>query len=271
MLKHPTPLLIACSLFLALCFSCSKFEYSPYQSDNDERPEHLNQKNIDRLLSTEASADDTVTIFYTGDSQRFYDDVAPMVSKVNSLPSVDFLILNGDISDFGLLREFLWIDREMRKLSVPYVCTIGNHDLAGKGSEIFVSMYGPKNFSFNYKGYKFLCHDTNGREYGFNGSAPNMWWLSDQLNDSTASWFVGVAHVPPYDGDFDKTLEMPYKNLFSATPNFLAQLNGHLHETDDAYYYNDHVRYINSNSVEKHEAILLKFIHGTIIKQMISY
>ncbi len=82
--------------------ACDKFEYSPYQTDNPNRPDNLNAKNINELLSREKESDDTVRFIFTGDSQRFYDELKDLVNKGNSLPNIDFLILAGDISDFGL-------------------------------------------------------------------------------------------------------------------------------------------------------------------------
>lgn len=258
-------------LLLFLAAACQKFEYSPYQVKDRQSSDSLNVKNLRRLLASEPLADDTVTILFSGDCQRFYDELDPLVDKVNSMPNIDFLVMDGDISDFGLLKEFEWIYERLNKLQVPYLCAIGNHDHTGRGEAVYTSVFGEKNYAFKYKGYKFLFHDTNGREYNFNGSAPNMWWLSDQLKDSTANWFVGVSHVPSYDNDFDKTLEMPYKDLFSQTPNFIASLHAHVGSEYDGYYYHDHVRYIQSNTVDKREAVLLKMINGTILLQKVPY
>jgi Icc protein len=252
--------------------ACNKFEYSPYQNEvSEDMPSNLTEKNLAKLKSNEANADDTVIIVYSGDCQRFYDQLHQLVTKVNTLPNVDFLIMSGDIADFGILKEYLWINREFDKLNVPFLTAIGNHDLATDNGEVYTKIFGLKNYSFIYKGYKFLFHDTNGREYGFNGSIPNMFWLQDQVNDSTPHWFVGVSHVPPYNVDFDPVLQYPYKNLFRDTPGFILSLHGHIHDKADAYYYSDSVRYMTSNSVEKNEAILLKLINGQIIKQMIEY
>jgi len=157
------------------------------------------------------------------------------------------------------------------KLTIPYLCAIGNHDLTANGENIYNNIFGEKYFSFIYKQYKFLFHDTNGREYGFSGSTPNLWWLSEELNDTTCNWFVGISHVPPYDVDFDRVLETPYKNLFASKSNFILSLHGHLHGTSDSYYYNDNVRYMTSNSVNKSEAVILKLINGSIIKQYLAY
>jgi Icc-related predicted phosphoesterase len=255
------------SIFL---ISCDKFEFSPYQTENRKRPEELNLRNLQKLKVNESSADDTVTILFSGDSQRFYSSLDALTARANTLSNVDFFVLAGDISDFALLQEFLWVYDRLQKLKMPYFCVVGNHDLTANGSEIYTEMFGPKNFSFSFKDYKFLFHDTNGREYNFNGTAPDIEWLSEQVSDS-AKWYVGVSHVPPYDVDFDKALETPYRNLFANTPGFILSLHGHQHNGGDIYYYDNNVRYITSYAVDKSECLLLKLINGRVIKETIYY
>jgi predicted MPP superfamily phosphohydrolase len=250
--------------------ACDKFEYSPYNDNRNGLVEsNLNRKNIEKLLVNEKTADDTVTIVYSGDTQRFYKGLHDLVNKVNTMSDVDLFVVCGDISDFGLVQEFDWVVRELKRLKIPFVCVIGNHDLAAGSSAIYTSVFGPVNESFTYKGYKFIMHDTNGREYDFRSDVPDIPWLTSQLNDTSASWFVGLSHVPPFDLDFNPALEEPYKNLFSSQPSFITSLHGHRHNTSDSYYYEDHVRYLTSNSAEKSEFLLLKFVNGQMSKSIV--
>lgn len=179
--------------------------------------------------------------------------------------------MSGDIADFGVLQEYIWITDRLNALNVPYLCAIGNHDLIEDDGKIYTRIFGVKNYSFIYKDHKFLFHDTNGREYGFNGQVPDISWLGEQLKDDQAKWFVGVSHVSPYNEDFDSKLEEPYRNLFAQTEGFIISLHGHLHGTTDNFYYGDGVRYMTSNAVQKKEFVILKLIHGMIIKQIMPY
>ncbi len=63
-----------------------------------------------------------------GDTQRFYDDVEDFVARANQ-EDFDFVLMDGDISDFGINDEFSWIYDIMKHLKKPYVSVIGNHDL----------------------------------------------------------------------------------------------------------------------------------------------
>lgn len=259
---------------IVLLSSCDKFEYNPFQIDNSVRPSDLNAKNISQLLSGESVADDTVTILFTGDSQRFYDRLDDLIQKVNQHSNIDFLLLNGDISNYGLLQEFLWVYERLEGLNFPYICVVGNHDLVSRGSEIYTEMFGPLNFTFTYKNYKFLCHDDNSREYNFSGNIPDLNWLSTELNNSSASWYVAASHIPPWNDDFDQTMVQDYTNLFSSKPGFIMSLHGHLvapFAPDIRYYNSDSIPYLVSSGVERDECYLLKLINGKIIKQLIDY
>ena len=139
------------------------FEYSPNQVFDTDTEINLNAKNLEWLLST--PGDDTVTIAFIGDSQRFYDELTNFIDTVNQLPNVDFVLLAGDISDFGLLEEFELINEKFTGLNKPYIGVIGNHDVLGKGDEVFERMFGPLNFSFSYQDVKFILHNTNSKEY----------------------------------------------------------------------------------------------------------
>lgn len=260
------------SFLLVAGSACKKFEFSPYQTEQvKDMPGNLNCTNISKLKASEETADDTVCFIFSGDCQRFYEKFDDMIHKVNARTDVDFFILCGDIADFGLLQEYLWVHERLEKLKVPYLCAIGNHDLASNNGVPYMNVFGVKNYSFIYKGYKFIVHDTNSREYDFNGNVPNMWWLEYELKDTLAKWFVGVSHVPPYDVDFDKVLEQPYQQLLCSKGNFLLSLHGHLHKTTDSYHYNDHVRYMTCNAVDKDEFTIIKLFKGKILTETVSY
>lgn len=272
-MKRPVISVLVSLTCILMAQGCRKFELSPYQEQSleEKTPGNLNALNVAKLKASEPSADDTVTVIYTGDSQRFYDRLEDLVRKANQLPDVDFLVLSGDIADFGLLQEYAWIQERLADLKMPYLCAIGNHDLTANQGDVYRRIFGDKNYSFLYKDYKFLFHDTNGREYGFNGTVPDMSWLGREVKDPAARWFVGVSHVPPFDGDFEKALEMPYKNLFNETPGFILSLHGHAHSYSSSRYYDDNVLYIISNSVQKEEFVLLKLYQGNITEQLIPY
>jgi 3',5'-cyclic-AMP phosphodiesterase len=254
-------------LVIFLLSSC--WEYSPNQVFDEETPVNLNAININKIITT--PHDDTITIAFVGDSQRFYDELDKFIEKANTIPSLDFVILAGDITDFGLLEEYKLIQNMLAQLNVPYISVIGNHDVLAHGEEVFERMFGPMNDSFIYNDVKFVLHNTNGREY-LPGKVPDMNFLQHEFapNDS-AKYFIGVSHIPPFHEDFDQQLEIPYANLNAKTPGFLLSLHGHTHEFKDSYPYEGSINYITSFSFAQRSFVLLKIHNGKVIKDIIDY
>lgn len=181
---------------LIMLLGCNSDEYSPNQKFNRSTPTNVDAKEISAL--PKKAADSSIKIVVSGDTQRNYKESEDFVNLINARNDIDFVILNGDISDFGLLLEFNGIYKIYDKLNVPFISVIGNHDLVANGSDIYKRMFGDLNFTFNYAGIKFVCHDTNGREYNFNSTTPNMEWLRKNLKlDAGVDRLIGFSHVPP--------------------------------------------------------------------------
>ncbi|GAA3969977.1 metallophosphoesterase family protein [Hymenobacter antarcticus] len=228
---------------------CDLLEFSPNDHRVPEEFTNLTAKNLARLAARPLPAGDTLRFVFTGDSQQFYDEVEDLVTSVNQQPGVAFMVVAGDISDFGLAREMRWVDEKLRRLYMPYVTVIGNHDLVGNGREAYQHIYGALDYSFVYGDTKFTLLDTNGREYNFDGSAPNMGWLKPQLtNLDGARRQVVISHVPPTNDDFDPALRAPYVQALREAPNLVFQMNGHNHSSSVTQPYNDGVTYINSDA-----------------------
>mgnify|MGYP002783697654 FL=1 len=249
---------------LFLLAACADvWEYSPKQKFDRDSPVGVNTQGVERILST--PGDDTVSFVFIGDAQRFYEEQEHFVAKVNTLPNLDFVIVAGDIADFGLLQELEWAHSRLSKLKVPYLTVIGNHDIVGTGEQAFTRFYGPLNYSFTFLGYKFVFHNTNSKEYA-TAIVPDMNWLAREVTDPQASYVVGVSHVAPFDADFARSLEMEYATLLRNQPNFLVSLHAHQHRHSDGYPYQDGVRYVVAHHFEAREFVHFKLINGQLIK-----
>ena len=234
-------------LFLFLT-SCDKFQYNVYETNRKERDEAVTtQFNINRLLSLPAK--DTLRLVFTGDTQRFYDDVEDLVERVNALPEVDAVIITGDIGDFAAALEYELINRQLKLLKVPFLTVIGNHDCLANGVELYEDIYGPLNYSFTWNGIRFIMHNTNSREFSFNGHVPDLNWMQQQLADEqNYANCIFVSHVPPYHEDFDGTLEDAYVSLIGNAKNTIFSVNGHRHDFALEQPYADSVWYLNTSS-----------------------
>lgn len=231
---------------LLILTSCSLFEYHPYEIRLEDSERNLNRKAFASIQAT--SPGDTVSFILIGDTQRFYDETEKFVSSANQ-QDVDFVVLAGDISDFGIDKEFQWVNEILSDLNKPYVGVIGNHDVSGAGESIFKEMYGPVNDSFIYGGIKFILINTNSREYRFNGVVPDVGWLQEELAGDDFDRAIVIGHVPPFDGDFDPELETAYAQALKSSGKVNLSLYAHQHTFKDLEPYEDGIRYVVASSM----------------------
>lgn len=250
--------------FLSLALvSCNHFEFSPNQSFDRISLKDVNAKNLKRL--GDGANDDTIKFVLTGDTQKSRDETVKFCKTVNAIPGIDFVILDGDITEFGVLKEMLWISRTLEDLHAPYVAVIGNHDETARGKEVFLNMFGELNYSFVYGGIKFICHDSNSREYNFNGHVPDIPWLRNELKPSAGvNGYVAISHVPVNSEDFDANLTKDYTGAFAQTPGFLASLNAHTHQYQLFYPDNSGIPYVITSAMVNSEFLLVQIVDNKI-------
>lgn len=237
--------------------SCEMLEFSPNDHRAPESQRDLTAKNLARLAAAPLPADDTLRFVFTGDSQRFYDDAEALVKSVNQQPGIQFMVVSGDISDFGLGREMRWVDDQLRQLKVPYLTVIGNHDHVANGRDAYQEIFGPLNYSFTYGDTKFILADTNGREYNFNGRIPDMDWVTPQLRATDTRRHVVLSHVPPQDVDFDPAVRDAYVKALREDSRLVFEMNGHRHSYSVGEAFGDGVTYINSYAFERRRYVVV--------------
>lgn len=238
---------------------CQLLEFSPNQAYVPAPERHQTSRNLARLAPAAATlATDTVRFVFIGDTQRFYDETEQFVTSVNQQRGIDFVLVAGDLSDFGLTREFRWVNQRLDRLRVPYLTVVGNHDVVGNGRAVYQHVYGPLNYSFLFRGTRFICLDTNGREYGFGRQVPDLPWLRQQLADTAgARRTVVVNHVPPTDEDFDPALVSAYAAAVRSCPSLVLHLSGHVHRYTAAQPFHDGITYLTTYSLAKHRYHIL--------------
>ena len=243
------------SIFL---ISCEKtFTYNANEIRIEEKDKNQNTKNLELLQSKEQK--DSFCFVVISDTQRFYEELDDFVKKINSYPDISFVVLNGDMTDFGLRSEYLWISDRLQKLSFPSLVVIGNHDMLGNGRELYKQMYGPENFGFSFSGYKFIVLNSNSQEVGHNGSLPDTTWLKQELSATPSQQKIFIlSHLAPFSGDFDRSLEQPYVKMLANNGNVIYSIHGH----EDISYlgqpYGPPVNYLVVNSINNRSFVLIK-------------
>jgi 3',5'-cyclic-AMP phosphodiesterase len=228
------------------------FEYHPYEIRLKPEEQNLNAKSITRIQSVAPT--DTLYIALIADTQRFYDELELIVESANTR-TYDFMLIAGDITEYGLEQEYRWIHKSLKKLKQPYVAAIGNHDFQGDGKHLFRQMFGPTESSFSHGRFNFVLHDTNSREHNFSGVVPNLPFLRNELSDSLTNIVVG--HVSPFSSDFDPTLTAPYLQLFNQKQVLLA-IYGHDHSFKLTMDEQDEVTYLVCPSPDQRFYLMLK-------------
>lgn len=258
------------ALLTGLLYSCTDFEYSPNQGFDKNSPVNLNAKNLQKLQ--EIPNDDTVRFIVSGDSQKSNNEVDLFVDKVNQMRNIDLVFLAGDISEFGLLQETEWVANTFSKLNVPFFGVVGNHDLIANGTAVFTRMFGELNYSFVYSGIKFICHDTNSREYKFNGLVPNISWLQQEVAPMNGvENYVSISHVRPFSSDFDEQLATNYTNVLNSNPNFLASFHAHDHGYGEFYPNNSRIPFLVTTSLGNRGFLLVEIVNNQIKYERVEF
>ena len=225
---HPVRrwLYFAMLLFLS---SCDRFEYHPYDTKGLSAT-NVNAANIERIRANDNSSD-TLRFILVGDTQRHYDETEDFVKAINKRTDIDFVIHGGDVSDFGLSKEYEWMYDIMKKIEVPVVTLIGNHDVIGHGKDIYLELYGDCNFSFVTHRTRFIFLNTNALEFDYSTPVPDFDYMLSFVDDTVGIENTIVAmHVPPYNIEFNNNAALMFNYIVESYKNVRFCLHAHTHK-----------------------------------------
>ena len=267
------PLLVSLLGLLLVFNSCELVEYSPYQVKLPDSEQDLNRQNAEKIEALGLKPTDTLRIALISDTQRFYDETEDFVKAINNLTEqkgkrVHFVLHGGDISDFGLLEEFQWQHRIMKKLKMPYLAVIGNHDCVANGKKVYTHMYGPYEQVYQFGRNRFVLLNTNTME--FDTDIVRLDYLEENLRDTENydNAFV-LAHVSPFDEDYDRRKEEPYARLIRQYQ--ANSIHGHKHTHRILQPYDDGLQYLIIGSVSNRKYVLMTVIGKKVTYEVINY
>ncbi|BFK00827.1 metallophosphoesterase [Bacteroides xylanisolvens] len=225
-------------------------DYHPYDVRISGETE-VNAHNIERI---EANCQGKTTIRFVtmGDSQRWYDETEDFVKEINKRNDIDFVIHGGDMSDFGLTKEFLWQRDIMNGLNVPYVVLIGNHDCLGTGAETYKAVFGPTNFSFIAGNVKFVCLNTNALEYDYSEPVPNFTFMEQEITSRLDEFEKTVIsmHARPYTDVFNDNVAKVFQHYIRQYPGIQVCTAAHTHHYQDDVIFDDGIHYVTSDCMD---------------------
>lgn len=228
--------------------SCELIDVHPYDGKIDGETA-VNVRNIEEI---ERKLDGRSEICFAviSDTQRWYDDTEDEVASINRRGGIDFVIHCGDMTDFGLTKEFEWQRDILNKLDVPYVAILGNHDCIGSGKEVFRSMFGRENYSFRAGPTRFVCLDTNALEYDFSNSVPDLDFIRNFAGDTSVKNTVMVMHVCPFSEEFNDNVADAFNYYIHNLTNPIFCLYGHGHKTEVDDLFGDGLLYFQITSAK---------------------
>jgi Icc protein len=169
------------------------------------------------------------------------------VARLNADSTLDFVILAGDFTQYGLLKEYGWFRGIMDRLAVPYVTVIGNHDAQANGEAVYRSVFGPLDYAFTYGGVRFVCANTNAWE--FSARVPDWTFLEAELASAGDSLrLFTVSHVPPFGDQMAGSGGEKWAALM-ARHRVELSIHGHQHNHRFEETYGDGVRYLVADNV----------------------
>jgi len=186
------------------------------------------------LLLTSASAQPfkfaLVTDTHVGGSTGA-EDLEKTVNDINTLDEIDFVILSGDVTEFGSEKELLEAKQILAQLKIPCYVLPGNHDSkwSESGNNDFVTIFGAEEFSFKKNGFLFIGTASGPNMRMAPGLVPReqMVFLEKTLRQmkDTATPVIFINHYP-----LDKSLANAGEviNLLK-TRNIQMSLLGHGH------------------------------------------
>ena len=158
------------------------------------------------------------------------EDLSDAIEDINGNPLIEFVIMSGDLTEFGDTREFMMLDTLLRELDRPYFMTTGNHDVnwSENGCTAFEKLLGPPHFCTEIKGYRFIgC-----------GAGPALRMGPPQIPREELVWLDSVITATPEECPvifinhfpIDESLCNAYEvSQILSKGNVKCVLSGHLH------------------------------------------
>lgn len=236
--------------------SCDLFESHPYDG-HIKGDIGIHEKNIQRIEES-CNGKTTIRFAFISDTQRWYDETEDFVKALNERDDIDFVVHGGDISDFGLTKEFIWMRDIMNGLKVPYVVLLGNHDCLANGEEIFRKIFGEENFSFLAGNTKFVCLNTNALEFDYSNPIPDFEFMESQLEDDRQEYekTVIAMHVRPYADQFNNNVAKIFQYMVNRYPSVQFCVYGHEHQIEVDDLFDDGILYYQVSNIEKRKYLL---------------
>ena len=126
---------------------------------------------------------------HIADGSASIHDLQDCIDDINANDSLRFVVLAGDITEFGSDREIRMAHTLLKGLNKPWYIVGGNHDSkwSESGCNTFAKTFGYEHFNFEVEGVRFI--GTN--------SGPNMRMAPALLPRESMVWLDSIANAIP--------------------------------------------------------------------------
>lgn len=236
--------------------ACELIDYHPYDTRVDGKS-HINAQNIERIEAATAGKK-AIRFVLISDTQRWYDETKAAVKSINARDDIDFVLHCGDLTDFGVTREFEVQRDILEGLRIPYVALLGNHDCLGTGADVYRHMFGNPDFTFNAGDVHFLCINSNAFEYDYSVDIPNFSFIREDLESlpSNVQRTVVAMHAQPTSEQFNNNVSELFEYEIRKYPGLAFCMCGHGHHTQVNEWFGDGVLYYECAAAKHREYII---------------
>ncbi len=139
------------------------------------------------------------------------EDLRRTVSDINQNDSIQFVIISGDITEFGADTEIRLAKQILDSLNKPWYIIPGNHDgnWSESGANTFKKVFGNETFYFNKGGYYFLGTNCGPNMRMGPGQIPreNIVWLDSALQTIPGNAPIIFVNHYPQDSSLNNWFE----------------------------------------------------------------
>lgn len=139
------------------------------------------------------------------------DDLRRTVKDINENPAIQFVVISGDITEFGSDEEIKLAKQILDSLNKPWYIIPGNHDSnwSENGSNTFKKVFGNETFAFTAGPYLFLGTHSGPNMRMSPGQIPreNIVWLDSVLKATDNNTPIIFVNHYPQDSSLNNWFE----------------------------------------------------------------
>lgn len=168
---------------------------------------------------------------HLSETSRHRDDLRACIERINADTTLSFVIVSGDVTNFGSDAEVRLAKALLDSLRCPYYVVAGNHDTkwSESGGNTFFETFGYEHFDFEAGGIRFLGCSSGPVMRMAPGQTPSesLQWLDSTVRTLPAR--QPVVFVNHYPQDKNALNYFKVLNILKRC-NIQLLLGGHLHK-----------------------------------------